>query len=221
MEQLQERPAYVVFETRSVEDREATIKQGVYVGKDVDYALITPPGSKDRIERIVGEWLPQKKEDVQAGRLPDAWYRSYVAAYEDFKAGKESPIDGIPVIDWPGLSPSQVKTLLSLNLRSVQDVATMNEESIARLGMGGRSLKQRAIEYLAAAERNGKPAEELAALRQKLSESEAREKLLNEKMDQLGAQIKALMPANQQAAAQSESISASDFLDDDGPGQPL
>jgi hypothetical protein len=45
------KPPYVRFEVRSVEDRTASIESGHYVGKDVIFAIVTPAGTRDRIER--------------------------------------------------------------------------------------------------------------------------------------------------------------------------
>ena len=53
MEAKQDRPPFVNFEVRAEEDRTASIEQGHYVAVDVDYALITPAGSRDCVERKV------------------------------------------------------------------------------------------------------------------------------------------------------------------------
>ena len=45
----QARPPHVVYERRAEEDRTASIEQGRYVSRDVDYAIVTPAGSKDRV----------------------------------------------------------------------------------------------------------------------------------------------------------------------------
>lgn len=162
---LNERPPFVTFETRPVEDREASIKAGCYVGRDIDYAIITPAGSKDRIERVVTDWFAKLRDDVDAQRIPSEWVSHFKQKYDDYKAGRETPVNGTPVRDWPGVSPSMLKTLHSLHLLAIEDVANANEEAIARLGMGGRSLKQRAIDFLATAKDVGKAAEQLSAMR--------------------------------------------------------
>ena len=46
----EERPAYVRFERRPMEDKAASIREGRYVAKDVDFALVTPPYSNDCVE---------------------------------------------------------------------------------------------------------------------------------------------------------------------------
>lgn len=159
------RPAYVAFEQRAEEDREASIAAGHYVAKDVDYVLITPMGSKDRIERLVTDWLKKLDQDVSENRLPRDWAAAYREAYKAWKSGCELPVSGTAVENWPPASPAQIKMLRSLQVRTVEDLANANEEVISRLGMGGRGLKQRAIDWLSSASGSGKVSEELAAMR--------------------------------------------------------
>lgn len=160
------RPPYVSFEVRAVEDRTASISAGHYVTKDIDFALITPQGSKDRIELIVSEWFQMLEAEVRADRFPLAWLSAFKEAYKFWKEGLEIPENGFSILNWPVLSPSQVRTFLDMGIRTVEDVAAMNEEAIRHIGMGGRSLKQRAADWLASSENVGKASEELSALRQ-------------------------------------------------------
>lgn len=171
------RPAYVVFETHAEEDRQATLDAGHYVPKDVDYAFITPQGSKDRIPRQVQDWFANLEGEVQSGRLPEAWLASYKAKYKAWKEGSALPESGTPVVNWPAISPGQVKALQAAHLLTLEDLAVANEQAIAQLGMGGRQLKQRAIDWLAAAKDTGKVAEEISALKAQntdLAENNAR-----------------------------------------------
>jgi hypothetical protein len=165
IEIAKDRPPYVTFEFRAEEDREASIAAGHYVSRDIAYALITPMGSKDRIERVAEEWLAKLAVDAQENRFPAEWLRAFRGAFEDWKAGRATPVSGTAIENWPPASPSQVKTLLDLKVRTVEDLSMANEETLARIGMGGRSLKQKAIDWLAAARDVGKLAEDLSALR--------------------------------------------------------
>lgn len=192
--QGQDRPAYVVFELQAEEDRAASEAAGHYVSKDVEYAIVTPPGSKDRIPRRVDEWFPQLDQQAAEERLPHAWVESYKARYKAWKQGVETPLHGTPVSNWPVVSPAQVKSLQAAHLLTIEDLADANEEALARLGMGGRSLKQRALEWLAASRDVGKVSEELAA--QKLRNKELTEivEAQGKQLTELSSQLKSLLP---------------------------
>jgi len=161
----EERPPFVCFEVRAIEDRDATIAAGHYVTKDVDYALVTPRGSKDRVERIVAEWFPMLRQEAANGRFPLPWVTAIESGYADWKAGRETPIVGTAIKNWPVISPSQVIMMQQLGIRSVEDLASANEELITRIGMGGRALVQQAVSWLASSTDIGKVTAEISSLK--------------------------------------------------------
>lgn len=192
MQAAEDRPPYVSFETKSIEDRAASIEAGLYKTRDVDFANVTPQGSKDRIERNVAEWFEALETQVAQGRFKREWLTGFRESYKAWKDGRELPLNGTPILTWPVLSPSQVKSTLDAQVRTVEDLATANEETIARIGMGGRALKDKAVSWLSAASGNGKVTEELSALRVKNEAAEARNVLLEKQVKELAAKVAAL-----------------------------
>lgn len=193
MAEEQARPPYVQFEFRSIEDREASITAGHYVGKEVVFALVTPTGSRDRIEKEAEDWLEGYREGVRQDRIPAAWVTAYDQALKNFKESRETPEVGAPVKDWAGASVSQIKLLLDINVRTVEDLAAANEETVNRIGMGGRALKQKAQAWLDSAV-TGKTAGELEKLRSENAELKTRDKQREAELKALKIQVEALAP---------------------------
>lgn len=193
MDKLAERPPYVVFETRPVENRTKTLeaKNGLPVYDDVAFAIITPPGSKDQIERIASDWFEEKAAQVRAGRWPGEWHQAFKGAYEAWLKDEEPPVNGLSIKQWPGLTKSQYESLRAIRVMTVEDVAAMNEEAIGRLGMGGRALKQRAQEFLTAAKDIGVSAERIAALQAQVTGLIGERDGLVTRLAALEAQVKA------------------------------
>ena len=188
------RPPYVAFELRGEEDREASIQTGHYVARDVAYALITPRGSKDRIERVAEEWFAQLRRDVDEQRFPAEWYRHFERAYKDWLEGNETPPNGTAVESWPVASPAQIKMMRELHVRTVEDMAEANEEVLHRLGMGARALKQKAIDWLTSAASTGKLGEEMAVLRAECDSLRERNASLEAQLQELMAEVKKALP---------------------------
>lgn len=184
----QDRPPYVTFEVRAEEDRTASIEQGMYMTKDVDFAFVTPAGSKDRIERRVDEWFANLDQQVREGRFPAEWLKSYRDAHKAWKEDREMPDNGHSIRNWPVASPAQVKHLLDLHIRTVEDLANANEETIHRLGMGGRNLKQHAVDWLNSANA-GKVSGEMSVLRESNAALASRNETLETQMKELQAQV--------------------------------
>jgi len=192
MQAAEARPPYVTFEVRAEEDRTASIEAGHYVAKDVTYAMITPQGSKDRIERQVDDWFANLKQQVAEGRFPQEWLTHFQASYKAWQEGREIPLTGHAIVNWPAVSPAQVKQLQQAHILTVEDLAGANEETVGRLGMGARALKQRAIEWLAVAKDTGKIAEEVAALKATNADLAKRNDDLQTKLETMAKQIEAL-----------------------------
>lgn len=192
VQKLEERPPYVRFEIRAEEDRQASLDAGHYVALDVHYALITPMGSKDCIERKADEWFAKLKQDVEEGRCPREWLAGFREAYKDWCDGREAPVNGTAITDWPPASPAQVKTLLALHIRTVEDLAAANEEVLSRVGMGGRALKQRAADWLSSAASTGKTSGELSALKAANADLKARNEQLERQLQELSLRVEGL-----------------------------
>lgn len=186
MVQLAEnRPPYVQFEMRPEEDREQSLAAGHFVAKDVAYAIITPMGSKDRIECVAEQWIAQLERDTNEGRFPREWFRAFQDHYSAWQKGQEPALDGSPIEQWPPLSPAMLKMCREARIRTVEDLAAANEETLMRLGMGGRALKEKAQAWLTASSSVGKTAERMAGL-------EADNRTLRSQIASLEASIRTL-----------------------------
>lgn len=186
------KPPFVIFEVRAIEDREASIAEGHYMAKDVVYAVITPAGTKDRIEKVAEDWLRDLEVAVHQERFPQAWLNAYKQAYKSWCETREVPEFGIPVTTWPAVSPAQVRMLLDLNLRTVESVAEATEEALGRMGMGARALKAKAQAYIDASKGDGKVSAQLDKLRQQVDELTTRDKEREDELKALKAENEAL-----------------------------
>lgn len=192
MQPNEAKPPYVVFENRPIEDRAASIAAGHYVGKDVTYAIITPQGSKDRIEKLADEWLKDLETAVREDRFPAQWLQSYRSIYADWKAGREIPTEGTPILTWPAVSRSQADACLNMNIRTVEDLANANEAALTGIGMGARALKERANAWLQSANETGKVAAELEQLRTENAQQKVTIETLTKDKAQLEAKVQEL-----------------------------
>lgn len=210
----EDRPPFIQFETRPVENRAKSNAAGCMVYDDVDFVIITPQGSKDKIEKVAHEWMKQCLDQVREQRLPQVWYNHYKALYDAFKEGRELPVNGKPLTTWPAATPGQVKTLHAIGIRTVEDLANCNEETVMRMGMGGRALKQLAFNWLA-------EAKEVGGAAMRLTQLEAENTALKASVASLSAQVQALagaLPQGQPAeppARSSTEIAAADLIGDD------
>ena len=193
MEAMKERPAYVRFEKRPIEDRDASIQKGHWVGKDIVYALVTPPGTKDVVVVDAAEWIKRLERDELEGRIPSQFVDAYKRAFEKYKKGEEIPLEGTPIKGWPPLSPAQQRNCIAMNILTVEDLANLNSEGMARFGMGVVELKRKASNWLEAASSTGALSARMTALEMKQTDLEtqnANQRTLIERLQKENADLK-------------------------------
>ena len=202
----QARPPHVVYERRAEEDRAASIEQGRYVSRDVDYAIVTPAGSKDRVERVVSDWFLMLAGEVKAERWPQVWLDQLRAGYDSWTRGQTPPESGTPLATWPALSPAQVKNWAQIGIRTIEELAEANEEALSAYGMGSRDMKSRAGLFLENAKSDSGPlVAKLRAAEELIASMEVRMKSLEAQLQAFApvpAAAPALNPAPAPAAVQ-------------------
>lgn len=181
MQPMEEKPVYIRFELREVENRAASVEQGHYVGRDVPYVLVTPPGGNLIFDAPAEEWLERKKADK--------FYDHYLKCFRAWKDGEAEPEIGTSIRSWPVASPANIAACLSANIKTVEDLATAPAQALQRIGMGAMTLQQKAQAWLQSAEDRGKVSEQVSTLKR---DNEA----LRGQVDELSKQVEALLAAS-------------------------
>lgn len=208
-----EKAPYVEFHRVPVENKAESIKQGKYICKDVDYAHVTAPYSRDVYKQKVTAWFDEIKQQAQQGRFPPDLIEKFTKQYNLWKEGQEMPIEGTPVRGWGVISPAQQETLIKMHVLTVEDVATMNDEGIKRMGMGGVEVKNKAKAWLAQLADKG-------PLTMHVAKVERENEILKSSVEALQKQVATLVAhvktdAPEEVPHETSEITASDLIDDD------
>jgi len=151
---------FAEFRMHPVVDAVASKEAGRTIKRDVPYVKIVQPGES----RLSVYDQPARDEDV--ARFPRQW-----AA---FKAGQDQGVHGSPLSLLFPDSPAIVENLKTISIRTIEQLASLNDTQIQNVGMGGRQWVEKAKTYLAQAE-NGKEFHAVTTRLEKL-ELEARGK---------------------------------------------
>jgi len=138
MNQDKENPGvFARFYVKPYELKKKSKEAGRPIYEDREYVEIRVQGdSKMVIDREVRE------EDRKR------WARQYDA----FAEGKDQPLDGTAIEQWPIISESKRKELIGAGIRTVEALAELREDIIKKLGMDTRELVKMAKAYLEKAE---------------------------------------------------------------------
>lgn len=81
-------------------------------------------------------------------RVTDEHRERWPTLYAKFKAGVEQAPDGTPLEQWALLSPAQVAEFKALHIYTVEAFAAVNDGQLRNMGMGARSIRDRAILFV-------------------------------------------------------------------------
>lgn len=165
-------PPHIEFDSRSVEKRKTVEEGGAIYYEMQDVIIVTPSGSKDRIERVWAEYEPYLVRMVKDGHFPRAWLDEYRGSYKEWKETGAVSIKGTPIKNWPVATNGEVLALAQAKIYSVEELAEANESALQRVGMGARSLKQRAQDWVVAQKGTAPLVAQLDAMRQTLARLE-------------------------------------------------
>jgi hypothetical protein len=211
-----ERPSYVQFEARVAEDKAASVREGRYVAREFDVAIVTPPYSKDCVEFKVEQWLSNIDRNLRDGRIPEEWAKHWRDSYKRWKEGQELPLNGTPIKGWGVISPSQQAALIHVNCRTVEDLAAVNEEGMRRIGMGAVDLRTKAQAWLASMKDHGGSTVKIAALEQENAVLRTSVETLEKKVADLAARVTE-PEARPVSYDNVHEITSADLLADDKP----
>jgi hypothetical protein len=139
----------------------------------------------------VETWLSRiLPSEVEAGRLNPMFVDQYRKMYEFYKKGQDIPVEGTPIKMWPVATPAQVALLTSLNILTVEDLATLPDEGMRRIGMGAQDLKNKAMSWLMAANDKGKLTTDMAQLKQQNAVLEGSVAALMAQLEELKREMK-------------------------------
>ena len=124
------------FHMRSVQDKKASEAAGHPIFVDVEYVQIMSPGGSKCVPDV---------------RVLDKHRRRWSKQYEAFKEGREAPLEGFPLAEWPQATQGIVDTLLHIHIRTVEELAAATDDGLMQLGPTFVNLKYKATDFLKSA----------------------------------------------------------------------
>lgn len=138
----------------------------------------------DEIPSISIQW-PGMDETVRRIEPGDA--ERYPAEYSRFQGNSEPITDGLPLSEWPPMTGSAMRELNYLGFKTVEQLASANDDIKRRLGTLSKFVKL-ANDWLSAAQSDQS---EVVRLRQILEKEKANRLLLQERVELLLQRIEA------------------------------
>jgi hypothetical protein len=147
-------------------DAEKTAEMGYEVPKIVTFIQVTPHGHKgDPMEFFAEEWIERKGREAREGRYEHSWVSEFKEGLAAYRAGKELPRAGTPLLTWERILKSR-REQLAARYPTLEDLAAVPDSAIGEIGMDGRVLRDMAVAELQAKRDLSPLVKEVADLRE-------------------------------------------------------
>lgn len=117
----------------AVEFKAESEKEGRPVFKEIPFIRIQHPGDRNNV-------LETKVTEHYKKRFPREW--------QEFESRGANAVVGTPLSQWPQITKSHVKEAEYFGIRTVEQLAAVNDGAIQKIGMGWRELRSKAQAYL-------------------------------------------------------------------------
>ena len=179
------KPPHLRFEDSSIKDNSASLEAGRAVFHPCIKVYIRAPGDdkcevpyiveqkvKDPItgeEKLVKPWEQHLKEKLHHKFIERQYYDFCIRSIAHWKENQETMVDGTPIGEWALLSKAECDNLKALGILSIEQCSQMTEEALSAYGLGARTLKEKAGNFLTANSNPGRAAEKINALEANLN----------------------------------------------------
>lgn len=178
-------PYYDFIEREHGVDADKSAAAGYEVPRLVTFIRVTPHGHKgDPLEFFADDFIERKGVEARAGRYEHSWVASFKEGLAAFRAGRELPREGTPLLTWDRILKSR-REQLAARFPTLEDLAACPDATLGEIGLDGRVLRDMARAELQARQNLEPVVRELA-----IAKEENRQ--LREQLDRLAARLDAL-----------------------------
>lgn len=140
----------IIFKLHPTINEKKTKEAGRPIYDEIEVCQITSAGNKQTM------WV-MPAHDFTGGFVDDpltglaeqqTYAQKYNKQYLAFKDGNAQVQNGTPLEALPFLTPAKVLELKALHIHTAESLAAIDGQPIKQLGIGGRDLKDKAVEYL-------------------------------------------------------------------------
>jgi hypothetical protein len=156
----------------------------------IDYVPVKGGSGLKEVEKVrigrKGDQSYERTETVERMmRGENQEWRVFKPYYDHWKQGSAAPLNGTPLAAFPGATPQLVKALEAFHIKTVEDGANLNDDTMTRVNLPGlRRFKQDCKAYLDAKASTSIVAGEIAELRDENAKLKQQMQALLERLDE-------------------------------------
>jgi len=137
-----------LFKTMARENKFKSLIEGRPIYEDIEVVEIRKPGSRDYSVHPATEVSHWQDDPNTGGQTQITYAERFAKQYRQFKQQATQTKVGTPLAQVPFLTEARRAELRALNVYTVEQLVAVDGQELKNLGVGGRDLKNKAIEYV-------------------------------------------------------------------------
>lgn len=138
-----------IFKHHANPNEAKSLAAGRLICDDIEIVEIRSPGNKNTVvvqpATAVSHWAVDPQT---GGQIRVTYAERFQRQYQQFKMQVAQTKSGTPLSHAPFLTEGRRAELRALNIYTVEALATLDGQELKNLGIGGRDLKNAAMEYI-------------------------------------------------------------------------
>lgn len=143
------------FKTMPFKNERKSMEAGRPIFEDVEVVEIRFAGSKDCGVFPSTAYSHWEVDEESQEQVHLTYAERFPRQYQQFKQKQQQTKSGTPLDYVPFLTDAKRSELRALNIYTIEALAELDGQPLKNLGIGGRDLKNRAMEYLATSNHEG------------------------------------------------------------------
>jgi hypothetical protein len=141
-----------IFKNMAIEDKGRSQQMGRPIFNDLEVVELRIPGTKDFSVQPATAFCGWVVDEETGEQVKLTYAEKYARQYRQFKERQHQTMTGTPLDYVPFLTEGKRAELRALSVYTVEMLAELDGQPLKNLGIGGRDLKNKAIEYLASSD---------------------------------------------------------------------
>lgn len=143
------------FKTIPLKNERKTADQGRPIYEDVEVCEIRFAGSRDCYVFPVNQYSHWEIDEETGEQRQVTYAERFPKQFQQFRGRQSQTKSGTPLDFVPFLTDSKRSELRALNIYTLEALAELDGQPLKNLGIGGRDLKNKAVDYLATSTHDG------------------------------------------------------------------
>lgn len=205
------------FYVQAIQNKAKSEAEGRPIFESKTFVELKHPGDRSWsfVEEIDGEGMSLARREIAGEAVGENYALRFPKEYAAFKRGEERAQIGTPLDEWSPLSRTRVAELKAMNIFTVEELSSVPDNMLQKMGMGSRAEREKAIRFIEASKSSAGTdamASEIAQLRAMVEQLQGKTAESIQVEYPVGEQIGEIVPTSEKTLEQCSDAELKEYI---------